>query len=455
VPTPQDLIHVISTTTGTGDMTVSAVIRNFSDSDAFGTGTTTDVFDYFGWNDDVAGEWERGTGHMSAAGTLVRDTVKASSNAGAAVDWSAGTKHFANDVPAAKQVTTDAIGTVAALDVDTDGTLAADDDTKIASQKAVKSYVDNHGGSPSQPQGRLTLTTGVAVTTNDVAGATTIYYTPTVGTGVPLYDGSVTKMADIGGELSLALDATSGDTGYHQSGKIFDLFVFDDAGTMRLGTGPAWSSDTSRGTGAGTTELELKNGFFTNKQSITARFGSSSGNTVSVAANQALYVGSFRASANGQASDTKAKRLLFNTYNQVLRPLYVTDAANNWQYTTNAFRQVHASTANQIDILVGLPGTMVSLTAHNIVLSTTTTLRNVWGGIGLDSTTANSGRSVYCAATSLQISLCLSFFEDAIPLGRHYLAWLECGSGSDTQSWFGTNSGTITAGPGMFGKICI
>lgn len=103
MPSPQDLIHVVSTTTGTGDMTVTAVIRNFSDSDAFGTGTTADVFDYFGWNDDVPGEWERGTGHMSATNTLVRDTVKASSNGGAAVNWSAGTKHFTNDVPAAKQ----------------------------------------------------------------------------------------------------------------------------------------------------------------------------------------------------------------------------------------------------------------------------------------------------------------------------------------------------------------
>ena len=89
-------------------MTVSGVIRNFSDSDAFGTGSTTDVFDYFGWNDDVPGEWERGTGHMSDAATLVRDTVLASSNSGAAVDWSAGTKHLTNDIPAAKQLYLDA-----------------------------------------------------------------------------------------------------------------------------------------------------------------------------------------------------------------------------------------------------------------------------------------------------------------------------------------------------------
>src|SRR5581483_7074549 len=34
------------------------------------------------------------------------------------------------------------IGTAAALDVDTDGTLTADSDSKVASQKAVKTYAD-------------------------------------------------------------------------------------------------------------------------------------------------------------------------------------------------------------------------------------------------------------------------------------------------------------------------
>jgi hypothetical protein len=51
------------------------------------------------------------------------------------------------------------------------------------------------GGSSSAPQltapgGRLTLTSGTPVTTNDVTGATTIYYVPHNHDQVPLYDGS-------------------------------------------------------------------------------------------------------------------------------------------------------------------------------------------------------------------------------------------------------------------------
>src|SRR5258706_422959 len=105
--TQRDLIHETSTTTGTGNLTTAAVNGKvqFGDStNGFGTGGTTNVFDYFISNRDVAGEWERGTGHCSALGTLVRDTVIKSSNANAAVSFTAGTKDVTNDNPASEQL---------------------------------------------------------------------------------------------------------------------------------------------------------------------------------------------------------------------------------------------------------------------------------------------------------------------------------------------------------------
>lgn len=104
MPTPSDLVHENSITTGTGSLTLSNVNGKRSFNTAFGTGGT-DLFDYFVSNRDAA-EWERGTGHLSSSSVLVRDTVKASSNAGAAVNFSAGTKDVVNDVPAARQVFT-------------------------------------------------------------------------------------------------------------------------------------------------------------------------------------------------------------------------------------------------------------------------------------------------------------------------------------------------------------
>jgi hypothetical protein len=107
--TQKNLIHEVSSTTGTGNFTTVAVNGKVQCGDAtngFGTGGTPNVFDYFISNRDAA-EWERGTGHCSALGALVRDTVLASSNANALVNFSAGTKDVTNDIPAAKQLRSD------------------------------------------------------------------------------------------------------------------------------------------------------------------------------------------------------------------------------------------------------------------------------------------------------------------------------------------------------------
>lgn len=109
MPAPSDLVHQTSTSTGTGNLTLAAVNGKRTFLTAFGTGGTN-TFDYFISNRDAA-EWERGTGHMSDATTLVRDTVIASSNSNNAVNFSAGTKDVTNDIPASNQARLDAAQT--------------------------------------------------------------------------------------------------------------------------------------------------------------------------------------------------------------------------------------------------------------------------------------------------------------------------------------------------------
>ena len=96
-----DLVHETSASTGTGNFTLSNVDGRQSFNAAFGTGGT-DVFYYF-ISHRTAGEWEVGTAHLSAATTLVRDTVLASSNNNNAVNFSAGSKDVSNDLPASNQ----------------------------------------------------------------------------------------------------------------------------------------------------------------------------------------------------------------------------------------------------------------------------------------------------------------------------------------------------------------
>jgi hypothetical protein len=91
-----NLVHETSTTTGTGNLTLTNENGKVSFNTAFGTGGT-DAFFYF-ISHRTAAEWEVGTGHLSASTTLVRDTVFASSNANALVNFSAGTKDITNDV---------------------------------------------------------------------------------------------------------------------------------------------------------------------------------------------------------------------------------------------------------------------------------------------------------------------------------------------------------------------
>lgn len=102
MPGHQNLVHQVATTTGTGNFTVAALNGKRTFSAAFGTGSGN-KFDYFISNRGAA-EWERGIGYMSNATTLVRETVLESSNSNSAVNFSAGAKDVAHDIPAGEQM---------------------------------------------------------------------------------------------------------------------------------------------------------------------------------------------------------------------------------------------------------------------------------------------------------------------------------------------------------------
>ena len=101
MPAAANLVHEQSSSTGTSDVIVSAVNGKQRFANAFSTGGAS-VFDYFISNRDAA-EYERGTGHMFDANTLVRDLVIESTNSNNRVNFSAGTKDIVNDVPADRQ----------------------------------------------------------------------------------------------------------------------------------------------------------------------------------------------------------------------------------------------------------------------------------------------------------------------------------------------------------------
>lgn len=90
MPAFHDRVEDTTTTTGTGDLTLSgtAPTGRVTFNAAFGTGPR---FGYVIQSSDES-EWETGVGYLSASTTLVRETVSKSSNGNVAVNFSAGTK---------------------------------------------------------------------------------------------------------------------------------------------------------------------------------------------------------------------------------------------------------------------------------------------------------------------------------------------------------------------------
>lgn len=101
-----DRIKETTTTTGTGTVTLLGASTGFQSFAAVGNANTT----YYAIVAQTGTEWEVGIGTYTLSGTtLARTTVLASSNSGAAVTFSAGTKDVFVTYPAGKTVTTDTL----------------------------------------------------------------------------------------------------------------------------------------------------------------------------------------------------------------------------------------------------------------------------------------------------------------------------------------------------------
>lgn len=306
----------------------------------------------------------------------------------------------------------------------------------------------------SPPGGRLTLTSGVPVTASDVAAATSVLYTPAASEWLRIFDGT-NDVLRVFAELTLALDSTAAHTGYQQSGKNFDCFVAWTGSVIYLGTGPGWTSDTARGTGAGTTELEFYKGLWRNKNTITLRKGALSGDTVSVPARQATFVGSFRATADGQASDTLLRRLVSNAYNPAPREMFANaeTLGTSWTYTTAAFRQAHANTANKVEFLQCLPGGPVTAAAFG---NSSNSVGNVlaFTGIGVNSLTVNSAKGgLHTVAGAGNATTGNARYAGFATLGYSYLAWLEASSASGVTTWLAGDSAFAAFSSGIQGEV--
>ena len=94
----EDRVLDTTTTTGTGDITLSgtAPVGYITFNTAFGLNTRC----YYVIDSGGGSEWEIGAGYLTSSTVLVREDISGSSNAGALVNFSAGTKNVFCALPA-------------------------------------------------------------------------------------------------------------------------------------------------------------------------------------------------------------------------------------------------------------------------------------------------------------------------------------------------------------------
>ena len=104
-----DRVRETTSVVGTGAVTLLGAVTGFQSFSTIGNANTT----YYCISDQAGANWEVGIGTYTSAGTLLaRTTVLASSNAGALVSFTGGTKDVFVTYPSSKGVWYDASGNV-------------------------------------------------------------------------------------------------------------------------------------------------------------------------------------------------------------------------------------------------------------------------------------------------------------------------------------------------------
>jgi hypothetical protein len=295
-------------------------------------------------------------------------------------------------------------------------------------------------GAPSQPQCRLGLVTGTPIIDADATGLTAVRAIPFGGKHMPLWNGSKFVMTDMTGELVNDLtDATKNPTAAG-AGNCIDLFGWNDGGTMRLGRGPSWSSDTARGTGAGTTELEWLHGLPVNKYDIT------NGPT----ARSGVYIGSIRTNASAQidfkfgslaSGGGEAIMSVWNLWNQRRMAGSVRDSTANWSYNSATLRAWNASNTNRVSALRGLTAP-IKLNVNSQAY-TGAAGQNAQTGVDEDgASTIDSTRLFYfSSASAAQVPGATTWERQAF--GWHYYQGVEKAGGAYSVSFYGNGDGSL------------
>lgn len=269
------------------------------------------------------------------------------------------------------------------------------------SKKATAAVVRNYMAQSYSPGGRLTLESGVPVSTTDQTAKTTIYYTPFVHNVINLWDGANWAPTEFT-ETSLALGTLT-------SGLPYDVFGYLSGGALTLES-LAWTNDTTRATA-----VTLQDGRYCKSGDKTR-----------------LWLGSFYTASSTTTEDSNQNRYLFNMYNRVLRRFFYDMSGSSHTYASSTFREYGGVTTSRVRLLNGIKdqNVMVGAGAYTFIGTAGQQARI---GVGVNSTSSVQGATLWDNAATTPQRAAGAPYTGVPDLGFSYFACLEAAtSGTGT-----------------------
>lgn len=248
---------------------------------------------------------------------------------------------------------------------------------------------------PATCDARLTLTSGVPVTTADVTGASTVYLTPYKGNQVALYTGARWLLHSLT-EIHLDLAGLT-------AGKNYDVFLHNASGTLTLSLSSAWTDDTTRADA-----LAYQDGVRVLASDHTKRL-----------------MGTIRATGETTTESSLLRRFVANEAKPVATVGSVLKSGN-WSYNSNTWRYANNDASSRVEFLCGGRGHVDGIGLH--------LMRSVGGeaSLGIDDATGNPS-GVFGAYTSMGTgnSAYNSQINTDLAEGYHFVSCVEV-------AWSGT-----------------
>lgn len=250
--------------------------------------------------------------------------------------------------------------------------------------------------------GRLSLESGSAYMTDLVTGyidKTILYWVPIKGGNISLFNG-VSWEVYTPGELSINTDTLVAE-------KIYDVFMYVEVDTPTLIFGPAWTDD------------------FTRSQELTTF----SNVKVQTGTNY-RYLGTVRTFGTNPVyfQYTSNNISLWNYYNTVRIPANILFGdLVSWSLPyTGAFRVFNNDSTRYVAALIGIKENCIDVNCMGIISSVDSTYAQVSIGIGINSTTVNSGelRSSTSSTGTFKKQI-ITFYENYINIGYNKIYPLE------------------------------